>query len=91
MLVTCGLPYTNGPCHIGHLRTYVPADFYVRYMRRSGGEEVVFICGSDNHGTPIVISAEQEGSTPPAPSRSGITSTSTRRSAGWRSSSTGSG
>ena len=65
LLVTCGLPYTNGPCHIGHLRTYVPADFYVRYMRRSG-EEVVFICGSDNHGTPIVISAEHEGSTPRA-------------------------
>ncbi len=65
LLVTCGLPYTNGPCHIGHLRTYVPADFYVRYMRRSG-EEVVFICGSDNHGTPIVISAEREGSTPRA-------------------------
>ncbi len=63
LLVTCGLPYTNGPCHIGHLRTYVPADFYVRYMRRSG-EEVIFICGSDNHGTPIVISAEREGSTP---------------------------
>ncbi len=57
------LLYTNGPCHIGHLRTYVPADFYVRYMRRSG-EEVVFICGSDNHGTPIVLSAEREGSTP---------------------------
>jgi methionyl-tRNA synthetase len=63
LLVTCGLPYTNGPCHIGHLRTYVPADFYVRYMRRSG-EEIVFICGSDNHGTPIVISAEREGINP---------------------------
>ena len=63
LLVTCGLPYTNGPCHIGHLRTYVPADFYVRYMRRSS-EEVVFICGSDNHGTPIVISAEREGVNP---------------------------
>lgn len=62
-LVTCGLPYTNGKCHIGHLRTYVPADFFVRYMRRAG-EEVVFVCGSDNHGTPIVISAEQEGVTP---------------------------
>jgi methionyl-tRNA synthetase len=63
LLVTCGLPYTNGPCHLGHLRTYVPADFYVRYLRRCG-EDVVFICGSDNHGTPIVISAEQEGVSP---------------------------
>jgi methionyl-tRNA synthetase len=63
LLVTCGLPYTNGPCHLGHLRTYVPADAYVRYMRRMGGE-VVFVCGSDNHGTPIVVSAEAEGITP---------------------------
>ena len=63
LLVTCVLPYTNGPCHIGHLRTYVPADFFVRFMRRSG-EEVVFVCGSDNHGTPIVLSAEAEGTTP---------------------------
>ncbi|TAJ44857.1 methionine--tRNA ligase [Methanofollis fontis] len=63
LLVTCGLPYTNGSCHIGHLRTYVPADFYVRYLRRCG-EDVVFVCGSDNHGTPIVISAEAEGVTP---------------------------
>lgn len=59
LLVTCGLPYTNGPCHLGHLRTYVPADFYVRYMRRCG-EEVVFVCGSDNHGTPVVVSAEEK-------------------------------
>jgi methionyl-tRNA synthetase len=63
LLVTCGLPYTNGPCHLGHLRTYVPADAYVRYMRRTG-EEVVFVCGSDNHGTPIVVSAEQAGVSP---------------------------
>lgn len=63
LLVTCGLPYTNGPCHLGHLRTYVPADFYVRFMRRKG-EHAVFICGSDNHGTPIVVSAEAEGKTP---------------------------
>ncbi len=65
LLVTCGLPYTNGPCHLGHLRTYVPADAYVRYMRRAG-EEVVFVCGSDNHGTPIVVSAEEAGTTPRA-------------------------
>jgi len=63
LLVTCGLPYTNGPCHLGHLRTYVPADAFVRYMRRTG-EEVVFVCGSDNHGTPIVVSAEQAGVSP---------------------------
>ena len=63
LLVTCGLPYTNGPCHLGHLRTYVPADFYVRFMRRKG-EKVVFVCGSDNHGTPIVVSAEAEGVSP---------------------------
>jgi len=63
VLVTCGLPYTNGPCHFGHLRTYVPADFYVRYLRRHG-ETVVFICGSDNHGTPIVVSAEHAGVSP---------------------------
>ena len=65
LLVTCGLPYTNGPCHIGHLRTYVPADAYVRYMRRAG-EEVIFVCGSDNHGTPIVVSAEEAGVSPRA-------------------------
>jgi len=65
LLVTCGLPYTNGPCHLGHLRTYVPADTYVRYMRRTG-EEVLFVCGSDNHGTPIVVSAEEAGISPRA-------------------------
>ena len=65
LLVTCGLPYTNGPCHLGHLRTYVPADAYVRYMRRTG-EEVVFVCGSDNHGTPIVVSSEEAGVSPRA-------------------------
>jgi methionyl-tRNA synthetase len=63
LLVTCGLPYTNGSCHLGHLRTYVPADFYVRFMRLKG-HDVLFICGSDNHGTPIVVSAEKEGCTP---------------------------
>ncbi|MDD1671907.1 MAG: methionine--tRNA ligase [Methanomicrobiales archaeon] len=63
ILVTCGLPYTNGRCHLGHLRTYVPADFFVRFLRRTG-QEVVFICGSDNHGTPIVVSAEEEGILP---------------------------
>ncbi len=63
LLVTCGLPYTNGPCHVGHLRTYVPADFYVRFLRHAG-EDVVFVCGSDNHGTPVVVSAEEEEVSP---------------------------
>ena len=67
-LVTCGLPYTNGSCHLGHLRTYVPADMYVRY-RRHRGEEITFVCGSDNHGTPIVVSAEAEGVSPAELSR----------------------
>ena len=62
-LVTCGLPYANGKAHIGHLRTYIPADVYVRYLRMLG-EEVIFVCGSDCHGTPIVVNAEQVGLTP---------------------------
>ena len=62
-LVTCGLPYANGKAHIGHLRTYIPADVYVRYQRLKG-EDVIFVCGSDSHGTPIVINAEQQGLTP---------------------------
>jgi methionyl-tRNA synthetase len=64
-VVTCGLPYTNGLCHIGHLRTYIPGDFYVRYLRWLG-DDIVFICGSDNHGTPIIVTAETEHTTPRA-------------------------
>lgn len=63
VLVTCGLPYVNGPCHIAHLRTYVPADIFVRFLRKLG-QRVVFICGSDTHGTPILVKAEAEGLTP---------------------------
>ncbi len=58
VLVTCALPYANGPCHLGHLRTYVPGDVFVRFLRKMG-YNVVFICGSDAHGTPIVIEAEK--------------------------------
>ena len=62
--VTAALPYTNGPVHIGHLAgVYVPADIYVRYLR-SKGKEVVFICGSDEHGVPITLKAKKEGITP---------------------------
>ncbi|MBA5942613.1 MAG: methionine--tRNA ligase [Methanophagales archaeon] len=63
VLVTSALPYVNGNCHIGHLRTYVPADIYVR-MYRKMGYVVTFVCGSDTHGTPIVLTAEAEGVTP---------------------------
>lgn len=62
--VTAALPYTNGPVHIGHLAgVYVPADTYVRYLR-SCGKDVVFICGSDEHGVPITLKARKEGITP---------------------------
>ncbi len=63
VLVTCGLPYANGRCHIGHLRTYIPADIFVRALRKQD-QEAVFICGSDAHGTPIVVNAEELGITP---------------------------
>lgn len=63
-LITAALPYANGPVHIGHLAgVYVPADIYVRYLRLKG-EDVIFICGSDEHGVPITIKARQEGVTP---------------------------
>jgi methionyl-tRNA synthetase len=63
-LVTCALPYANGPVHIGHLAgVYVPADIYVRYLR-SRGREVLYVCGSDEHGVPITIKARQLGCSP---------------------------
>lgn len=63
-LVTAALPYANGPVHIGHLAgCYLPADIYVRYLK-ARGKEVVFICGSDEHGVPITIKAKKEGTTP---------------------------
>ena len=63
-LVTAALPYANGPVHIGHLAgCYIPADIYVRYLRLKG-EDVKFICGSDEHGVPITIKAKNEGVTP---------------------------
>ena len=63
-LVTCALPYANGPVHIGHLAgVYVPADIFVRY-KRMRGEDVLFICGSDEHGVPITIKARNNGVTP---------------------------
>lgn len=64
ILVTSALPYANGPIHLGHLAgAYLPADLYVRYKRLSG-QEVLFICGSDEHGVPITIAADKEGVSP---------------------------
>lgn len=63
-LVTAALPYANGGIHLGHLAgAYLPADIYVRY-RRQCGDEVLFICGSDEHGVPITLGARKEGISP---------------------------
>jgi methionyl-tRNA synthetase len=62
--ITAALPYTNGPVHIGHLAgVYVPADIYSRYLRLKGND-VAFVCGSDEHGVPITLKAKKEGITP---------------------------
>lgn len=63
-MITAALPYANGPVHIGHLAgVYIPADVYARFQRNTG-QEVAFICGSDEHGIPITIRAKKEGITP---------------------------
>lgn len=64
ILVTAALPYANGPLHVGHLAgAYMPADVYVRYQRLKGND-VIFICGSDEHGVPITIRADRENVSP---------------------------
>lgn len=64
ILVTSALPYANGPLHLGHIAgAYLPADIYVRYQRLKG-RDVVYICGSDEHGVPITVTADNEGITP---------------------------
>jgi methionyl-tRNA synthetase len=64
VLVTSALPYANGPIHLGHLSgAYLPADIYVRY-KRLNGDDVIYICGSDEHGVPITITADKEGVSP---------------------------
>ena len=62
--VTSALPYANGPIHIGHIAgAYLPADIFVRYCR-SKGKDVLFICGSDEHGAAITIRAKQDNVSP---------------------------
>jgi methionyl-tRNA synthetase len=64
ILVTAALPYANGPLHLGHLAgAYIPADVYVRFQRLKGAD-ILFICGSDEHGVPITIRADKEHVTP---------------------------
>jgi len=62
--ITAALPYTNGPIHIGHLAgVYIPADIYSRFLRLTKND-VVFICGSDEHGVPITLKAKKGGVNP---------------------------
>ena len=64
ILVTAALPYANGPIHLGHLAgAYIPADIFVRYQRLQH-RDILFICGSDEHGVPITITADKEGVSP---------------------------
>ena len=63
-LITSALPYANGPIHVGHMAgAYLPADIYVRYLR-SAGEDVLWVCGSDEHGAAITLRAKKDGTTP---------------------------
>ncbi len=64
-LVTSALPYANGSIHLGHLVEYVQTDIYVRFLR-SCGEEAIYLCADDTHGTPIEIKARQMGISPEA-------------------------
>jgi len=62
--ITSALPYANGPLHIGHLAgAYIPGDIFVRFLRLKG-KDVVYVCGSDEHGAAITIKAKKEGGTP---------------------------
>jgi len=64
VFITCALPYANGPTHLGHLRsTYIPADIYARYNRMKN-RDVLFVCATDEHGTPIAVKAEKESKDP---------------------------
>ena len=63
-LITCALPYANGPVHIGHIAgCFLPSDIYNRYLRMQG-KDVLFVCGTDEHGVPITLKAKNEGKTP---------------------------
>ena len=63
ILVTSALPYANGPIHLGHLVEYIQTDIWVRF-NKSIGNDVVYICADDAHGTPIMLKAKQQGISP---------------------------
>jgi len=63
ILLTCALPYANGPLHLGHMFEHLYADFWVRFQKMRG-HEVLFICADDTHGTPIMVEARKRGITP---------------------------
>ncbi len=65
ILITCALPYANGPIHIGHMMEHIEADIYSRFQKMNG-HECLFICADDTHGTPIMIAARNAGVTPEA-------------------------
>ena len=65
ILVTSGLPYANGPIHLGHLVEYIQTDIWVRFQRLRG-HKVAYLCGDDTHGAAIMIRAQKEGRTPEA-------------------------
>ena len=58
LLVTNALPYANGPIHIGHMVGYIQADIWVRFKKMKQ-RDVVYLCASDAHGAPIMLSAEE--------------------------------
>lgn len=63
-LITCALPYANGPIHIGHIAgCFLPSDIHYRYLKMMG-KDVLYVCGTDEHGVPITLKAKKEGKTP---------------------------
>ena len=65
LVVTCALPYANGPLHLGHLVGYIQGDIYSR-AQRMAGHAAHFVCADDTHGTPIMLAAQKAGTTPEA-------------------------
>ena len=63
IVVTSALPYANGDIHLGHLVEYIQTDFWVRFQKMRGND-CVYVCADDTHGTPIMIRAAKEGFTP---------------------------